>query len=107
MNFLQNIPYERLLTYEMIIIIILVTIAFFSSLKEERKWVIMTYVVVGVAYAILCVIKLLNEGLTQNTECYRTVIKAVLAVLCTTAWAVLLGKRIKETNNIPEDDEQE
>lgn len=107
MNFLQNIPYERLITFEMILVIVLVAIAFFSSLKEKRKWVIMTYVVIGVTYIILCVIKLLNEGLTQNAECYRSVIKAILAVICTTAWAILLGRRLKEGEYAVEEDEQE
>lgn len=91
-----DIPYERLNTYEIILVSIIVGLAFVCSLREERRWVLTTYVIVGALYTILSVFKLLNEGLANNDSCYTTVTKAIISILATTGWAIMLGRKSKK-----------
>ena len=96
MSFLQNLVYDRLVNYEMVLVIVLIAIAFFSSIREERRWVIFGYMIIGILFTVVSVLKIFKEGSANDPSVTRSVIKAILSLLATTAWAVMLGKRTKE-----------
>lgn len=91
--FLQNIPYNVLSTVRNVIIIIFLVIMFLTTLRESRKWVCLTYVVLGLILTIVCIL-IIPKEITAGISYNMSIIIGVVSAICTAIWAARFGNKL-------------
>ena len=91
--FLQNISYNVLSTVRNTIIIIFLIIMFLTTLRESRKWVCLTYVVLGLILTIVCIL-IIPKEIAANIGCNISIIIGIVSAICTVIWATKFGNNL-------------
>ena len=94
--FLERISYNTLTTIETIVIIVFVAMMLIATLSERRTWLLLTYTILSFILTVVCVLQISVEVANESAAYHTSILMSIIAVLCTTIWAVLYGLRKRE-----------
>lgn len=104
--FLQNVSYDTLSVLRTFIVIIFLIIMFVATLREKRRWLNLTYALLGLTLTIVCIL-IIPKEVASGISHRMSIIIGVVAAVCTSVWAVLFGKNTKEYIENEEETEEE
>lgn len=89
--FFDNISYNILSIIRNTIIIIFLVIMFLTTLKENRKWICLTYLALGLVLTIVCIL-IIPKEIISNINYTMSIIIGITSTICTAIWAARFGK---------------